>query len=125
MVSLLTLSAFPVGGGAAFVSGGEGEVRAESGSPSVVLTCPTEGNVPPVTSHTWSRNGVDITSDGTKHTIAPDGSLTISDVELGDTGTYSCTPANALGNSNSTSTTLDVESMCAHINFVCTIYSAT
>ena len=108
MRSLLTLSAFPVGGGEAFVSGGESEVRAQSGSPSVVLTCPTEGNVPPVTSHTWSRNGVNITIDGTKHTIASDGSLTISDVELGDAGTYSCTPANALGSSNSTSTRLDI-----------------
>ena len=90
------------------MSGGEPEIAVERGLSSVSLSCPTEGSFPAVTSYVWSRNGQEITIDGSKYSTSGDGNLTISNLELNDAGTYSCSPVNALGTLNSTSTRLDV-----------------
>ena len=95
-------------GGAAFVLPlPTPEVTVDVNTASVLFDCLTDGNFPPVTSHSWTFNGQSI-SDSSKYILCPNGSLAVNNIELSDAGVYTCTPENALGNFNSSSVTLTV-----------------
>ena len=110
LFSLLSLSLppSPLGDRAFVLPGADEPITVDVGSPSVLFDCPTEGNVPPITSYSWSFNGAQISHDGSKYIVHSNGSLAVNNIQLSDAGIYSCAPQNALGNFNSSSATLTV-----------------
>ena len=96
-------------GGAAFVLPPlTPEQTVDINSPSILFDCLTAGNIPPVTSHSWTFNGELISPNGSKYTLYSNGSLAVNDIQVDDAGMYTCTPQNSLGSSNSSSVTLIV-----------------
>ena len=84
------------------------EVAVDVNTASVLFDCLTDGNIPPVTSHSWTFNGQLISSDSSKYILHPNGSLAVNNIELSDAGVYTCTPENDLGSFNSSNITLTV-----------------
>ena len=61
---------------------------------TVSLTCPTKGSPPPKI--TWKKDGDELASAG-RFVIDNDGTLTISQAVLNDTGNYTCSAQNEVG----------------------------
>ncbi|XP_066269268.1 carcinoembryonic antigen-related cell adhesion molecule 5-like [Branchiostoma lanceolatum] len=75
---------------------------------TVQLTCETNDAGNPAASFVWLKGGVAIAT-GPRHTYSPDGSvLTISNVQTGDGGSYSCRAENLAGSQTSVAKQMDV-----------------
>ena len=61
----------------------------------------TASGIPNVLNYNWTRNGMKLDRETSS-------TLTISNVTTSDIGTYTCTPSNDRGTTNSSSTTLSV-----------------
>ena len=61
---------------------------------TVSLTCPTKGSPPPKI--TWKKDGHELAS-ADRFVIDNDGTLTISQAVLNDTGNYTCSAQNEVG----------------------------
>ncbi len=92
-------------------------VTAVSGT-SVTLTCSATGEPAPVQS--WTRNGSPVTTGSTRFQISSDGSsLTVSNVQEADEGTYVCGATNVAGTvTDSISLNVIGESMSVYVAYM-------
>ncbi|XP_022099227.1 hemicentin-2-like isoform X2 [Acanthaster planci] len=67
---------------------------------SVTLQCLTRGS--PTPTHSWSRNGLDISAGLAGHFISSDGSLVIQNLDLAQSGMYECIVGNTFGEVSAT-----------------------
>ena len=120
-VNSLSLSlSLPLGGAAFVLPLPNDQQTVDVGTPSVLFDCLTDGNIPPVTTHSWTFNGIPITHNGSKYILCPNGSLAVNDIQPSDAGMYTCTPQNTLGSFNSSSVTLVVNGKTRYVyNVTC------
>ena len=115
-VNSLSLSlSLPLGGAAFVLPLPNDQQTVDVGTPSVLFDCLTDGNIPPVTNHSWTFNGTPISHDGSNYILYPNGSLAVNDVQPSNAGMYTCTPQNTLGSFNSSSVTLIVNGKTQYI----------
>ena len=68
---------------------------------SITVQCPTSGVPTPTV--TWTKDGEDLPSGGSRYTVQDDGSLLIDEADEADTARYTCTADSVAGKDSASS----------------------